>query len=108
MSMETEMQTQLAVISQKMMDTLRKDQLEVNTMLRRDLEQMQMKINNVELKHERDVKEMKDSIEEVKQGNVVVKDTLDAMQSDNNQKALTAEAAAKAAAVAAEAVALAA
>ena len=70
MSMETEMQTQLAVISQKMMGALRKDQLEVNTILRRDLEQMQMKINNIELKHERDVKEMKDSIQEVKQGNV--------------------------------------
>ena len=73
MSMEAAMQTQLADISQQLLDTLRKDQVEVNQKLRRDLEEMQKKINNVELKHERDVKEMKDSIQEVKQGNVVAK-----------------------------------
>ena len=37
---------------------------------------------------ERDVKEMKDGIQEVKKGNVVVKETLDEMQSDSNKKAL--------------------
>ena len=47
---------------------------------------------------------MKDSIQEVKQGNVTVNETLDAMQSDSNQKALTAAAlTAEAAAVAAAA-----
>ena len=36
MSMETVMKTQLADLSQKMMDTLRKDQEEVNTKLNVD------------------------------------------------------------------------
>ena len=90
MSMEDAMQIQLAELSQKMMDTLRKDQVEINNRLRQDLDQMQRKINDVELKHERDVKEMKDSIQ---QGNAVVMKTLDEMKIDSNQKALAAAAA---------------
>ena len=90
--MQTAMQKELAAISQKM-DTLRKAQEETNSIMCREMQHIKTKINSVEHKQESDVKEMKDSIQEVKQGNVTVNETLDDMQSDSNQKALTAEAA---------------
>ena len=97
-AMQTAMQKELAAISQKMMDTLRKAQEETNSIMCREMQHIKTKINRVEHKQESNVKELKDSIQEVKQGNVTVIETLDDMQSDSNQKALPAEAAAVAAA----------
>ena len=48
MSMETVMKTQLADISQKMMDTLRKDQAEINNKLNVDMKRMQ---NDMQMLH---------------------------------------------------------
>jgi hypothetical protein len=70
--MEKATSTELAALSQKMMDTLKQD-------LRLEMSLMQTKINSVEQKQERDVKEMKDSIQEVKQGNVMAQEKLDAL-----------------------------
>ena len=67
-AMQTAMQKELAAISQKMMDTLRKAQEETNSIMRREMQHIKSKINSVEHKQESDVKEMKDSIQEVKQG----------------------------------------
>jgi hypothetical protein len=79
MAYEKAMSTELAELSQKMMDTLKQDHEESNRLLRLEISLMQTKINNVEQKQERDVKEMKDSIQEVKQGNVLAQEKLDAL-----------------------------
>jgi hypothetical protein len=77
--MEKATSTELAALSQKMMDTLRQDHEESNRLLRLEMSLMQTKINSVEQKQERDVKEMIDRIQEVKQGNVMAQEKLDAL-----------------------------
>ena len=86
MSMEAVSQSELAEMGRLMLETLTKAQEEKNLTMRRELEQMQAQLNEEKLKQEKEIKEIKNSLQEVKQCNAEFNGKLDAFQRQTNQQ----------------------